>query len=228
MMNIKIIGLGGIGSALSEFLGRFLNYSENFNGVLTLIDGKEYREKNKHRQLFSQIGGNKALSKTIELSSKFKKLKLKEEQTYVTKSNISSFIKNGDIVFVCVDNHVTRKLVSDFGKELDDIIIISGGNEWTDGNVQIFSKKGGIQTHPSITDYHPEIESPEDSSPDKMSCEELEKSAPQLFFANITVAVFMSWVFYNIYTTGNVPKQSEIYFDITLLATNTVERSLLS
>jgi len=222
-MDIKIVGLGGIGSALSEFLGRFLNHSSEFTGTITLIDGKEYSEKNSTRQFFSRFG-NKAQSKSTELSAKFKKLKVVDYSSYITSNNIHDVIKNGDMVFVCVDNHTTRKLVSEYADTLQDVIIISGGNDWIDGNVQIYSKKGGKKTHPSLLDYHPEIEVPTDKSPDAMSCEELEKSEPQLFFTNVTAALLMSWVFYRIFTTGNVPTECEIYFDISKLAINAVTR----
>lgn len=221
-MNIKIIGLGGIGSMLSELICRYLNYSD-YSGLITLVDGKEYKVKNSERQFFTQFG-NKAGSKGRELRSRFKNLTIDPFTEYVTDKNISEVIQNGDIVFVCVDNHETRKRISDYAGTLMDVIIISGGNDWTDGNVQIYSRKGGVKIRPSLTDYHPEIEDPDDRSPEAMSCEELAKSEPQLFFANVSAALLMAWVFYAIFTTGNVPKESEIYFDIAQLSINAVER----
>jgi len=224
MMNIKIVGLGGIGSALLEFVGRYLNYSD-FTGVITLVDGKDYKQKNSERQFFNQFG-NKAQSKEQEIVQRFRNLNVKSFPEYITQKNISTVIENGDIIFVCVDNHITRKLISDYASTLQDVIVISGGNDWIDGNVQIFAKEGGRKIRPSLTDYHPEIEVPDDRSPDTMSCEELAKSEPQLFFANLSAAIIMSWVLYGILTSKEVPKESEIYFDITQLSINAVQRAV--
>ena len=47
-----------------------------------------------------------------------------------------------------------------------------------------------------------------------MSCEELSHSAPQLFFANISISKIMCWVLYNLQHEQFDYKKPEIYFDM--------------
>jgi len=218
--NIKIVGLGGIGSVLIESISRFLNYSIQSQDpiYITLIDGDVFESKNYERQIFHMLG-NKAEVKTKELQMKFDRVNFKAINSFVNSENISSIISNGDILFLCVDNHKTRKCVSDFCKTLENVTLISGGNEITDGNVQVFIRREGKDLTSSLTDYHPEIENPTDKSPDEMSCEELSKSAPQLFFTNLTVATIMCWTFFNFVANNKVTTYSEIYFDIKTMST---------
>jgi len=215
---ISIIGLGGIGSVLSNTISRFIESKQNVPIVnMNLIDGDEYEEKNLSRQEF-ELFGNKAESKCLELSRKFSYIKFNSYPVYVDKNNIKEIIKDNYIVFVAVDNHKTRKLISKHAENLSDIIIISGGNELTNGNVQIFIRKEGKFITPSLTDYHPEIDNPIDKSPFEMSCEELSKSEPQLYFTNFMVVAHMCSAFYNI--IENNKQISEVYFDLLTMNSN--------
>ena len=211
-MNIKIIGLGGIGSILCEKICRFINYSKDLDAILTLVDGDRYEPKNYERQVFGQIG-NKAIVKERELRIKFDKTKVDSISEFINNNNITNIIQNKDVIFLCVDNHKTRKIVSDYCKTLSDVTLISGGNEFTDGNVQIYVKKGGKDLTPDLCAYHPEIDNPDDKLPEEMSCEELAQSDPQLFFTNLGAATFMCWAFYNVVVNGDY-RISEVYFDI--------------
>jgi molybdopterin/thiamine biosynthesis adenylyltransferase len=214
-MNIKIVGLGGIGSILSEKLSRFLNYSSSSICFITLVDGDYYEHKNFERQSFVTCGENKAIVKKGELEGIFNKLIFECFPNFVNNNTIKDVIKEGDTVFLCVDNHKTRKLVSDYCSNLNDIVLISGGNELTDGNIQIFVKKGGEKITPSLTDYHKELENPEDKSPEEMTCEEFYKSEPQLYFTNLMVASYMCAAFYN--TINQRYDFSEVYFDLVTM-----------
>ena len=173
MNNIVILGLGGIGSILSNTLSRYLDTKHDLRGVqLLLVDGDDYEFKNNERQEFVSYG-NKAIVKYNELKSKFQNISFNYCQEFISEENAENIITENSIVFVGVDNHKTRKLVSEYAKKLNDVIVISGGNDLTDGNVQIFIRKGGLDVTPSLTDYHPEIKDPKDKSPLEMSCEEL-------------------------------------------------------
>jgi molybdopterin/thiamine biosynthesis adenylyltransferase len=212
---ISIVGLGGIGSILSEKISRFLNYTQSFKGSrVKLIDGDEFEEKNLERQEFSKFG-NKAYIKSVDLKLKFPELQFESFREFLNYSNVNEVLKEEDIIFLCVDNHKTRKLVSDFASKLKNVVLISGGNDFVDGNVQTYIRQNEKDITPSLTDYHPEIYEPKDKSPDEMSCEELANSSPQLFFANLTAATIMCWAFYNsvfMKKTSQLP--SEVYFDI--------------
>lgn len=224
-VSLKIIGIGGIGTNLSDNLCRFLNYSPDIGySKVTLVDGDDFETKNKERQVFTSFG-NKATAKVVELLDKFKNIELHQVPQFVTEENIDTIISEEDIIMLCVDNHKTRKLISDYVSKLKNATLISGGNEYVDGNVQVFIRKEGQNITPSLTDYHPEISNPQDKSPHEMSCEELEKVAPQLIFTNSTVANIMCWVFWNYLQNCDFSK-SEVYFDIAKMSVDPKLRKL--
>lgn len=221
---IVVVGLGGVGTILVERLARFLNYSRDISSKILLIDGDSYEMKNYARQEFSEIG-SKAEVKELELQMKFPRMRFMSENAFITEANVGNFIKDGSIVFMCVDNHKTRKIISNYCKNLKDITLISGGNEFEDGNVQIYVRREGVDLTPDICAYHPEIQDPTDKLPTEMSCEELSNSAPQLYFTNLGVATIMCWAFYNAIIRGKFLK-SEVYFDITTMTADSKSRTL--
>lgn len=217
-MNIVIVGLGGVGSALSAMIARFVSYSSKATtGAITLVDGDSYEPKNEARQDFDALG-NKAEVKAQQLSTQFPRVEFKVVKEFIDTKNVGNIISEKTIVFLCVDNHKTRKIVSEHCSTMQNIVVISGGNEMTDGNVQIFIRKGGVDQTPNLSAYHPEIANPVDKLPSEMSCEELASSSPQLYFANLGVAVFMCWAFYNIINSKKPITKSEIYFDLVTLS----------
>ena len=224
--NISIIGLGGIGSILVNTISKFISSktkSEEEKITIHLIDGDDYEMKNRDRQEFARYG-NKAESKINELKEKYFNINFKDHPVFVDDENVSKIIKNNDLVFLAVDNHKTRKLVSDYAKQLDDVVLISGGNELEDGNVQLYIRKGGKDITPSLTDYHPEIKNPLDKHPNEMSCEELQISEPQLYFTNLGVATFMAFTFYNV--LKGINNISEVYFDMNTMKADSKIRNI--
>jgi len=158
---------------------------------------------------------NKAETKKGELKEKFQNVIFLAESVFVNKENVLNLVKEKDIVILAVDNHKTRKIVSDYCSNLNDIILISAGNEMTDGNLQIFIKENGEKLTNSLTDFHPEIGDPQDKSPEEKSCQELQQSEPQLYFTNLMAASFACSALYNI-MNDNCP-YSEVYFDISTM-----------
>jgi len=217
-MNIVIIGLGGIGSILCERIARYLTYSAEAGVKLLLVDGDEYEPKNFDRQDFTRMG-NKAEVKAADLKMQFSRLNVSSYPAFVNDSNLAQVITEGSIVFLCVDNHKTRMIVSNYTNKLTDVTLISGGNDLIDGNVQIYIRKDGTDITPDLCSYHPEIANPDDKLPEEMSCEELAESEPQLYFTNLGVATIMCWAFYNAVVKGEY-ERSEVYFDITQMASN--------
>ena len=214
-MNIVIVGLGGVGSILVERICRYINYSVDEKKTVLLVDGDTYEVKNFERQDFTRIG-NKADIKADELELKFENIEFDVVEEYINEENVKDIIQSGDIVFMCVDNHKSRMVINNYCKTLNDVTIISGGNELTDGNAQLYVRKGGVDLSPDLCAYHPEIANPDDKLPDEMSCEELSKSEPQLYFTNLGVATLMCWLFYNS-VIGNQHDRSEVYFDIVTM-----------
>jgi molybdopterin/thiamine biosynthesis adenylyltransferase len=219
--NIIIIGLGGVGSILSGHLCRFLNFSSNEPVNVLLVDGDEYEDKNFERQEFTRVG-RKADIKATELSMKFDKLEIDALEEYITDENVSEVINEDSVVFMCVDNHKTRMIVSNYCKTMNNVTLISGGNEFTDGNAQLYVRKDGHDLTPDLCMYHPEIANPEDKLPTEMSCEELSVSEPQLGFTNLGVAFQMCCMFYN--SVMEVYERSEVYFDILSMNANSKVR----
>lgn len=223
MLEIKVIGIGGIGCALLPFLCRYLQYSEA-RARLTLIDGDRFERSNAARQAFSRLG-NKAEVKAVELAQEFEVLSFRSFPEYVTEANIGRLIGVGEVVFLMVDNHASRNLVSRHTSSLSDLTLISGGNDYEDGNVQIYVRQNGQDLTPSLSRYHPEIATPRDQSPAVMSCEELMAAgAPQLLFANLMVASLMLNAFYAI-RQGRL-NYSEVYLDIVQNVSRAVTRPL--
>jgi molybdopterin/thiamine biosynthesis adenylyltransferase len=202
--NICVIGLGGIGSHLVDTLSRFLaSVKTNSRVNFILCDGDDYSESNLSRQNFEAelVGENKAKSQRLVLESYYGKLiKYISEERYFNLENSEEVIPENTVVFSGVDNHATRKLIQERCALMKNVILISGGNDLTDGNVQYFEMLEGVQMGRRIDDeaYHPEIFTPKDKSPDDMSCEELEAlgSEPQIVFTNERAASIMNCTFF--------------------------------
>jgi molybdopterin/thiamine biosynthesis adenylyltransferase len=223
--SVKLIGLGGVGSIVARYLAIFLG-SLDQTLRLVLVDGDSFESSNATRMFFSDYG-NKASTVRKELLSRFRDsaLSLVDIQEYVTPGNIDRLLRNGDIILLTVDNHATRKLVSDFcGKHLEEVCLISGGNDGvgpdasgretrgTYGNCQIYIRRGGRDISPSLTQYHPEISRPADSKPSDENCTELVKKVPQLLFANLAAASAILNAFWLYCCTAL--HYSELSFDI--------------
>ena len=224
MNNIIVVGLGGIGSILVERLCRFINYSDDVEFNIVLVDGDEYEPKNFERQEFTQMG-NKSEVKEIELATRYSKILFDSFPAYLNETNVGEVIKEGNVVFLCVDNHKSRMIISNYCKNLSNVTLISGGNEFTDGNVQTYIRREGKDLTPDLCKYHPEIANPDDKLPEEMSCEELAKSDPQLYFTNLGAATLMCWAFYNAVIKEDY-ERSETYFDILTMNTHSKVRAV--
>ena len=211
MLEIKIIGIGGIGCALLPHLARYLQASGE-PGRLTLVDGDAFEARNADRQDFAELG-SKAKVKAAELARQFGNLSFRAIPEYITPDNVGRIIRSGDVVFLGVDNHTTRRLASDHCQVLGDVVLISGGNDYTDGNVQVYLRRAGRDITSPLTRYHPEIADPKDRSPHEMSCDELsQEAAPQLLLTNLAVASAMLNAFFA-WRLGKL-QYGEVYLDI--------------
>ena len=196
--SIKIIGLGGIGTWVAQALVPFLA-SIRATCPVWLVDGDSYEESNRARALF-QSYGNKAAVKAAELGALARgAFPIVPVPRYVTPRNVRRLIEEGDVVLLCVDNHKSRKCVSDAARKLRDVLVISGGNDGIDrpsagtfGNVIAYCRKNGSDVTNPITRFHPDIARPRDRAPYELSCVDLAQSAaPQLLYTNLQVATTM-------------------------------------
>lgn len=227
---VKVVGTGGIGLCLLPTLARFLNFSvEKFNDVeLSLIDGDTYEEKNRDRQDFDELGA-KATVTANGLRNKFPRLNVYDHPIFLDESNIVRHIRENDIILLCVDNHKSRKMVSDRASELNNVSIISGGNDRIDGNVLIHLRRDGKNLTCPMDQYHPEIANPNDLHPNEMnqvgSCSRMAESQPQLVIMNNLIAANMLAAFYTLTDSegyGNIVKNpvrfGEIYSSLHSVA----------
>lgn len=224
MKEYVIVGVGGVGTRIANSLVQFLSHAGKEARVL-LVDGDEFEPKNAERQEFIEYG-HKALSKANELSERFPGVQIIAVPEYLGSMNIERIIPDGATVFACVDNYATRKLMSDHVSSLANAVLISGGNNFHDGGVQIHVRRDGKDETPPITFLHPEIEFPADKNPaDVPSCEQLaQQGEPQLLFANLTVATEMLCLLWATENAGGKPPYTELHFDLTRGARRTTIR----
>jgi len=212
-MEIKLIGMGGIGAALVPFLARYFQHSRSLKARLTLVDGDAFEPGNRARQEFARFG-NKAVVKAEELARAFPAVSVRALAQFVAPDNIAAMVREGDTVLLAVDNYATRRLVSKHCEGLDSVTLISGGNELTDGNVQVYLRRNGVDASRPLTYLHPEIEHPTDLLPTDEGCERLiATAAPQLLFTNLAVAAAMLGALYAIIEQGEAP-YDELYLDL--------------
>ena len=213
---IVVIGLGGIGSFLALVLCRYLNFTNHCKKI-ALVDGDRYGRDNFVRQNISALEEtkNKAEAQSVYLRSLFNTLTIVPVPEFVTEKNVAEIITDKSVVFLAVDNHATRKIVSERCQRLQDVVLISGGNEISDGNIQVYIKKNGRSRNPPIERFHPEIAQPRDKNPAELSCEELTRlsGSEQIIFTNLTVACLMLNAFYTIVAEKPL-RYAEVYFDI--------------
>ena len=217
---IKILGLGGIGCIVLQYLAVFLK-SLARPVRLVLIDGDKFEPKNSQRMLFGTMG-NKAEVKAAETVAWLgaSDVAVVAVPQFVTEENLGQLIKEEDYVFLCVDNHPTRKLVSDHCSGLANIALFSGGNDGVEpprergtyGNVQVQIRRAGADVTVPLTRYHPEIAKPKGKLPTETNCAQLAQSSPQILFTNLAVASGMLNAFFA-YTCGALTYQ-EVKLDI--------------
>ena len=110
----------------------------------------------------------------------------------MSPDNVGFVVREGDLCLLAVDNHPTRALVDRHIAGLTDVTLISGGNDETDGNVQLVRRRDGYSVDGHLTEIHPEIGLAAES--DVMpgtGCAALAAERPQLVVTNLMVASAM-------------------------------------
>lgn len=208
-LTLKIVGQGGVGSIFARYACTFLASlcgKTDSDARVVLIDPDVFERKNSARMLFRQLG-NKATVNRDELLEYLaaSRIAIDAVTECVDSDSISRLLHDEDLIALCVDNHATRKLVSDYcgGEEgwpgLPNVCLISGGNQGvgadstgrvrrgTFGNCQIYVRRDGMDVTPSLTEFHDEIKHPADQIPGE-DCIEMMTSVPQILPANLMVA----------------------------------------
>jgi molybdopterin/thiamine biosynthesis adenylyltransferase len=207
-LTVRLVGVGGVGGIVGRYLTIFLA-SLGCETRLIFIDGDEFEPQNASRMLFGNCGNKaKVLCSELRQYVANTQLTLMAVDQLITPQNIRQLLPEGEeqVILLCVDNHATRKLVSDYceGSDgrpgLQNICLISGGNDGVGvdsfgqnlrgsfGNCQIYLRRDGQNITDSLTRYHDEIANPADRLPDDRPCTDLIQSVPQLLFANLMTA----------------------------------------
>ena len=133
---------------------------------------------------------------------------------YVTPDNVGLVVREGDLVLLAVDNHPTRALVDRHIAGLSDVTLISGGNDETDGNVQLVRRRDGYSVDGHLVEIHPEIGQAADAEVmPGTGCAVLAAERPQLVVTNLMVASAMLNALWAVTEQGSVP-YSEVYLDV--------------
>jgi len=209
---IVLVGLGGIGSQLLPSLVRYLAFRPEPRPLLVLVDGDAYEPGNRTRQVFpeSAIGVNKAEA----LAEVYRGLTVQAVADYLTDANVATIIRDGDLVLLAVDNHWSRFLVDRHLAGLQEVTLISGGNDETDGNVQLVRRREGQFVDGSLAEIHVEIgRATEAEFAARNGCERQAEERPQLVVTNLMVASAMLNCLWAVLERGSV-SYSEVYLDV--------------
>jgi len=116
--------------------------------------------------------------------------------------------------------------LSDALLRLRNGLLLSAGNDLTDGNVQVFQRQNGRNISPPLDKYHDEIRYPQDVNPAQLSCDELSRQpqSAQVLMANFTAAALLLNAYYAITSVERL-HYAEVYFDILKNAVNPRPRS---
>lgn len=223
MSKIIIVGNGGIGSNITVPLIKTLAFrrlsEKKFPPLkIVLADGDTVEIKNVYRQDFvpKDIKAKKTNASADFLNNFCHQLRAKnitvESYPFYVKDDNINIIEDKDVVFVGVDNYITRKIIEERTKALENSLVIFGGNEYHDGDINVIHKQDGKYLTPLLSDKHPEINT-KDKFPDEMSCEEAAKSSPQILIVNSQVAVSMLECYWSYLETSTIPWHEKM-FDI--------------
>lgn len=227
-LNIYVIGLGGIAESLVRQLGMFC-YAKNASNVIWLVDGDDFELRNKERMGFAEVG-SKAYVREAEMAALLgDRVSFQAIPLYVGRDNIEEVIPPDEpaIIFLCVDNHGTRRLVGEYCQRRTQglTLLISGGNTsveedadgGTTGNVLIHHKEDEHNfTNPILT-HHPDIanadedEVPDNDDPDCVTLA-LDSGTTQIGLTNLAVSSAMLNAFYSWYV-GELDYE-EVFLDI--------------
>ena len=123
-----IIGCGGLGCYVAEFLARI------GIGHLTLIDGDAYNTSNINRQLNSMainIGKNKAQETMRILLMVRPDLSLKAIEVFLDEKNTEELLKGHDVIIDALDNITTRLIAEKAANTLGTPFVHGAVEQWS-------------------------------------------------------------------------------------------------
>ena len=128
---VAVVGLGGLGGAVLETLGRI------GVGAMKLIDGDRFDDSNLNRQLLAttaSLGNPKAGVAEKRLQAVNPSLQVEAVEAFITAQNAEALLSGCDIVVDCLDAIPTRFLLEGASKRLG-IPMVSGAVAGLTGHV---------------------------------------------------------------------------------------------
>lgn len=231
MKTYTMVGAGGTGTHLIGALLSYLRSYHDNNGEewqLVVIDGDNFDTKNLTRQIFDpgMVSDNKAEA----MAKMYNSYPIIAVPRFVGRDDLKDIIADGDIIFICADNHSIRALIQERALELNDCVVINAGNEEHDGNVQLWVREAGQNVTPKLTYMHPEIVFKSEEDRAAMSCQQAAAlpGGGQLILANQQAAGLMLqalWRFHEGHykKTGRGEGWTEMQFDVLTGVMNPID-----
>lgn len=236
MGNIKydviVVGAGGTGTYFLKEISRYLFSDMDVMktiGHLYILDGDVVEEKNLSRQCFMKedIGRNKAAVMAEVLNAAYSPVKCWTVYPHylIKKEQLSDLIsdQNVPVIIGCVDNHAARFVCEDFFNTQSSCIYFDSANEYDTGELVCAYKASGKIISPCRSEYFPAIKDEDNRSVTELSCEELNQSAPQHIFTNMTAGLLLCSAFCNLMNGKTLPGVT--YFNSMSLYTEYVPYS---
>lgn len=229
-----LIGAGGTGSILFPLLVRALDTifaSREDNWTLTIVDGDTISAAKLGRQLFDTrfAGTNKATALTQQYAADPKTIIAVPK--YLDRSNIKA-LRDGSMILIAADNFPVRARIERHALTLDNAVVINGGNEMTDGSLQMFVRRNGENVTAPLSQGHPEILRKDGRDPAALSCEARAAlpSGEQTIIANSMSATAMLNAVRRYYEweinadNAPFPPGEEVFFDMNTFAMRATTR----
>src|SRR5262249_41927361 len=111
--SVVFVGLGGIGQILARHVTLFLSSMKEHDFRIVYCDGDAFEPDNSYRMDVPDFA-NKAEATCRALEDRFGRpgLHLRWLPEYATPKNIKKIITEGDVVLAGLDNHASRRLLS--------------------------------------------------------------------------------------------------------------------
>lgn len=217
---VKIVqlGAGGTGGHITPHMYRLL-YALDRPARYIICDGDVVEEKNLVRQNFTpaDLGENKAKVLAERYSAVFgleteyvpSFVESEEQLRRLLRPEIwrvgpyrREIIKEMVILLGAVDNNKSRQLCHRVFHQARELIYIDSGNGEFTGQVVCGVRQAGRTLYPPIGTAYPDVLEDTDKFPTELSCAEASVSAPQSMAANITAAMVVVDMVYNILALG--------------------------
>ena len=226
--HIHVIGAGGTGGYLIEYLSRLLSATST---SLHVYDGDMVESKNLERQNFSEgdLNGFKAeaIVSRVKEQLPYSKMEITAHNTYVTTEediSVDMLLELGEnqdeqlMIVLAVDNVATRRLINSYislFQELDmQVLFFDSGNDMFSGQCVVYSsepvtlelpfEKPRKVMLPTMLEIFPDIDVLDENPGATQNCADNSQSEPQAMMANVINATTLANSIYQVMTTGTL------------------------